>query len=228
MHACKWHSHILSLFPMQRLWRNIWLVASLYKRPIYSKNGISRKSVKNRQITTQSTSSMRDFLEMIHMYYQKNWFINVREVAFWKKFMMQINKQINKIVQGRWPSYSKEKACKIKKEWFMCSPKYNLVHNYEERIVFPTCARAGGYRIPCVPIMTLQLISCVTIYITIFWRKWNRSPNLQKAPYCQAEHKPNVGPPRNYICVIWKESDYKCRTSSILKKVYCIHKQINK
>ena len=35
-------------------------------------------------------------------------------------------------------------------------------------IVFRTCARADGYRMPCVSIMTLQLISCVTIYITIF------------------------------------------------------------
>ena len=47
------------------------------------------------KIQNRHAEWMRDLLEMIHMQYQKNQFINVREVAFWKK-VYESNKEINK------------------------------------------------------------------------------------------------------------------------------------
>ena len=71
---------------------------------------MSRQSAKNRQIATPSTSWMRDIFEMIHVQYQKNPFIIVGEVAFWKKFTKQIYKQTRKVSVGarmtRQPSFS--------------------------------------------------------------------------------------------------------------------------
>ena len=59
--------------------------------------------------------------------------------------------------------------------------------------------------------------SRISIYKTIYKQKCWWSPNRQKAPFRQAEHKPNVGPTKDDTCVMWKESDNKC-TRCILKK----------
>ena len=60
-----------------------------------------------------------------------------------------------------------------------------------------------------------------------FLQKCWWSPYRQKSPYHQAEHKPNVKPPRNDSYQISKRSAHNCRRSSVLKKSLRI-KQPNK
>ena len=57
-----------------------------------------------------------------------------------------------------------------------------------------------------------------------FYGKLKMSPNRQKSPYRQAEHKLNARPPRDDLYVISKESVHNCKRSSILKKVYELNK----
>ena len=104
-----------------------------------------------------------------------------------------------------------------------------ITYNNSQRAVYTHCqplfsnmrTRRWFPHILCfahAAIVTLPLITYVTLYITIFWQKWYRSPNRQKSPKRQAKHKPNAEPSKDDSYIVWTGSVNICRSRCILKK----------